>query len=456
MAIEITIPRLGWSMDEGTFVEWLKNDGDFVSGGDMLFELEGEKAIQEIESFDSGYLCIPDDAPQPGTTVKVGEVIGFLLTKEESSPDSVCIRSPSPTSPQRQAVSAERSEPATNAVPAAQRPAGPAARRLARKFGIDLDDVETPDPTGRVLCEDVHRAAAPRREGTSDGMRVRHPVATPRARRRAQEFGIDWTRLDGTGRHGRIRERDVLAALNAQDASGAVNVQETAPTEPGRFVTASKLRQTIAQRMTAGVHQAAPVTLTTKGNAKALVSYRERLKAEALEDIVPTYNDIIIFHTARVLRDMPELNACWYRNGIHIYDSIHIATAVDTSSGLLAPVVRHADQLTPRQVAEQTRGLIAQARSGQLNQSQLSGGTFTISNLGMLGVDAFTPILNLPQAAILGIGRIVEEPVVRNGHLEAGKTLTLSLTIDHRVVDGAAAARFLQKLTSGLEKPAPA
>ena len=208
--------------------------------------------------------------------------------------------------------------------------------------------------------------------------------------------------------------------------------------------------------MTAGLHQAAPVTLTTKVNAMALVSFREQLKAEAVDEIVPGYNDIMIFRTVRVLRDLPEFNACWYRSGIHIYDSIHIATAIDTPDGLLAPVVRHADQLTLRQAAEQTQDLIAQTRSGQLKQSQLSGGTFTISNLGMFGVDAFTPILNLPQAAILGVGRIVEEPVVRNGQLEAGKTLTLSLTFDHRVVDGAPAARFLQKLTSGLEDPAPA
>ena len=442
-------------MDEGTFVEWLKQDGDFVDSGDMLFELEGEKAIQEIESFDSGYLCIPADATQPGTTVQVGEVIGVLLAKDESRPNSVRVES-SPVEPATAPASASsEAQSGTISADAIPRAAGPAARRMARKLGIDLNAVDTPDPTGRILCEDVQRSAA-RKSILPESRTSRRVVATPRARRRAQEFGIDWTRLKGTGRNGRIREQDVLSRLNSRESFDTPRIHDTPPTDPGRFAEASKLRQAIAQRMSAGVHQAAPVTLSTKVNAAALVSLRERLKAEAADEVVPSYNDILIFRTARTLLDFPELNACWYRDGIHTYDEIHIATAVDTPGGLLAPVIRNADQLTLRQVAEQTRDLVAAARAGQLNQGQLSGGTFTISNLGMFGVDAFTPILNLPQAAILGVGRIVEEPVVQNGQLEAGKTLTLSLTFDHRVIDGAPAARFLQKLTSSLENPAQA
>jgi pyruvate dehydrogenase E2 component (dihydrolipoamide acetyltransferase) len=456
----ITIPRLGWSMEEGVFGEWLKAPGELVRAGDMIFQLEGEKATQEIESFDSGYLCIPADAPRPGTTVKVGETIGYLLTEGEPAPTSV--RRPEsnsftapPQAPNSSASSAslppEKSISPASAIPSLPRAAGPAARRLARELGIDPNAVFTPDPTGRVLCEDVHRAAALRNERKFVGTTAGHPVATPRAKRRARELGIDWTRLDGTGREGRIRERDVLARLNAHGSNQTRSVPETPPTEPGRFVPASKLRQILAQRMMAGSHQAAPVTLTTKVKAEALVAFRERLKVEATDGILPSYNDILIQCAAETLRELPELNACWHRNGILVYDAVHIAMAVDTPDGLLAPVVRHADRLTLPEIAEQTRKLIAQTRSGQLSQNQLSGGTFTVSNLGMFGIDAFTPILNLPQAAILGVGRIVDEPVVRDGQLDVGRTLTLSLTFDHRVIDGAPAARWLQRLCERIE-----
>ena len=203
--------------------------------------------------------------------------------------------------------------------------------------------------------------------------------------------------------------------------------------------------------MMAGLHQAASVTLTTKINAEAMVALRERLKLEAIDGIVPSYNDLLIHSAAQTLRELPELNACWHDNGIYFFDAIHIATAVDTPDGLLAPVVRDADRLTLREIAEQTRQLIAQARSGQLSQKQLSGGTFTISNLGSFDIDAFTPILNLPQAAILGVGRIIEEPVIRNGQLAVGKTITLSLTFDHRVLNGAPAARWLQRLCDRIQ-----
>ena len=182
-----------------------------------------------------------------------------------------------------------------------------------------------------------------------------------------------------------------------------------------------------------------------------MVALRERLKLEAIDGIVPSYNDLLIHSAAQTLRELPELNACWHDNGIYFFDAIHIATAVDTPDGLLAPVVRDADRLTLREIAEQTRQLIAQARSGQLSQKQLSGGTFTISNLGSFDIDAFTPILNLPQAAILGVGRIIEEPVIRNGQLAVGKTITLSLTFDHRVLDGAPAARWLQRLCERIQ-----
>lgn len=438
----ITIPRLGWSMEEGVFSAWLKAPGDVVQAGDMLFVLEGEKAANEIESFDAGRLCVPADAPQPGTTVKVGDVIGFLLADGEDAPTTVSVQPATPANSPR-------------TVPTLPRAAGPAARRMARQLGIDLDSVATPDPTGRVVCEDVRQATRPHAAPRPLSPTQTRPVATPRARRRAEEAGVDWRRLTGTGRNGRIRERDVLTASTNHTQRPPSPLPEIPPTEPGRFVPASKLRQAIALRMAAGLHQAVPVTLTTKIDAEPLVAFRNQLKTTATDEPQPTYNDILLFHVAATLREHADLNACWYRNGIHFYDAVHVATAVDTPDGLLAPVVRNADRLTLPELAKATRELVVLARGGHLGQHQLTGGTFTISNLGMYGIDAFTPVLNLPQAAILGIGRIVSEPVVRSGSIVAGQSITLSLTFDHRVTDGAPAAHWLQRLCERLQAPAP-
>ncbi len=461
----VTIPRLGWSMEEGVFTAWLKAPGDAVRAGDMLFVLEGEKAAEEIESFDSGLLWVPADAPQPGATVKVGDVIGFLLAEGETGPASVGMQPTAPTAatPAKQLPSAPLQgvpRPSASALPPGLRPglaraAGPAARRMARQLGIDLNTVPTPDPTGRVLSEDLLRGASPRRQSQPPfGIQGRR-AASPRARRRAKELGLDIAEVTGTGRHGRIRERDVEAVAVVRHLPSPQTTAAFPPTEPGRFVPASKLRKAIAERMSAGLHQAVPVTLTTKVDAGALVCFRDQLKATSPGPIVPTYNDILIYHAAQTLRELPELNACWHRDGIHWYDAIHVATAVDTPHGLLAPVVRNADRSTLADIAADTRQMVRLARAGELGQQQLSGGTFTLSNLGMFGIDAFTPILNLPQAAILGVGRIVTEPMVRDNAIVVGQSLTLSLTFDHRVVDGGPAARWLQRLSERLQSPSP-
>jgi pyruvate dehydrogenase E2 component (dihydrolipoamide acetyltransferase) len=443
MPVPIVIPRLGWSMEEGIFAEWLKRDGDAVEPGEMIFVLEGEKAAHEIESFDVGRLCIPADAPQPGTTVKVGECIGFLLATGETPPASVG-RTPSSS-----AAAATPSQPKTSS-PAIPRAAGPAARRLARQLGINLQAVATPDPTGRVLCEDVARAAGSLQTSGRVIADSSALVATPRARRRAQELGVDWQSANGTGRGGRVRERDVIA-IAAQ--SRASRTPRQAPAATGHRAANSKLRRTIAQRMLAGVQQTAPVTLTSKVAAGGLVAYRAALKQRTEGLPVSSFNDLLIKLAATALADVPEINACWIDDGVFVYDEINIAVAVDSPAGIVAPVIRNVTALSLAELAERTHAAIDKARSGRLTEQDLAGGTFTITNLGMFDIDAFTPILNLPQAAILGVGRIVQEPVVRGGQLAVDWTVTLSLTIDHRVIDGAPAARWLQGLARSIEQP---
>lgn len=408
MPIELTIPRLGWSMEEGVFGEWLKSDGERVRVGEMVYVLEGEKAAHEIEALDAGILCIPPDAPQPGDTVQVGQVVGFLLSAGEPAPASV------------------RREPVTAAAVTANPPAA-AAQGMS--------------------------AAESRGEIPAAEKRATRVAASPRARRRAQELGVDWTQFRGTGRNGRVRERDVLAFADARPSAALPAPRERPPAAPGRLQPASGIRSTLAQRMLAGVQQTAPVTLTTKVDASALVAFRKQWKASQSPWAVPTYSDMLVKLTAVALGDLPELNACWHAGGVYLYDAIHIALAVDTPSGLLAPVIADAGQLSLAQIAERSRTLLEQARAGTLTAEHLQGGTFTITNLGMFDIDSFTPIINLPQAAILGVGRIVQEPVVREGRIEIGETMSLSLTFDHRVIDGAPAARWLQKLSGLIRSP---
>ena len=451
--LPLTIPRLGWSMEEGTFGGWLRADGDAVAVGDTVFILEGEKAAHEIEAIDAGKLSIPKDAPQVGDVVKVGQTIAFLLAEGDVAPASVGpkpgkVAGQSESSPSKSSTltpspggrGEQRVEP--------QRVAGPAARRLARQYGIDLDAVATPDPTGRVICDDVELASRTRGRSTltpgpspgGRGESQRSSVASPRARRRAGMLGLDWRTVPGTGRDGRVREQDVISFAE----SGASSSEPPPPT-PGTHQPATKIRKIIAQRMLAGVQETAPVTLFTKFDAAALVKYRASLKAQN-PDSVPSYNDILIQQIAVTLQEFPLLNACWHDGGVWTYNEIHIGIAVDTPAGLVAPVLRDVPKLSLAEIAQQTRQLIEQARGGSLTQPQLVGGTFTMTSLGMFDIDHFTPILNLPQSAILGVGRIVREPVVRGNEIVIGEQLSVSLTVDHRVVDGAPAAKWLQRL----------
>ena len=457
---QVTVPRLGWSMDEGILVEWLKQPGEHVSKGEMIFVLEGDKASQEIESFDEGQLHIPDDAARPGDSVAVGQVIGFLLAAGDTPPDSVGIAKqipakpvpPVPASSQPQASTSNRSQVPPSAVPSptmTDRPAGPAARRLARQLGVDLNQVTSPDPTGRIHASDVlHSSRSSSATLTSNRFR---PIASPRARRRAEALSVDLTQVQGSGRNQRILERDVVAFRQQKPSNGT---HEIAPIAPGHHVPASPIRMTIAQRMVAGVTQAAPVTITTKTDATELVRFRNELKAADASP--PSYNSILVKLVASALREQTPLNACWHNEGIYFYDAVNLCVGVDTDAGLVAPVIEHADQRSLTEIAGISNDLIERARTGNLTHQELQGGTFTITNLGMFGIDHFTPVLNLPQAAILGIGRIAEEANLVDGQIVMVPRLSLSLTFDHRVVDGAPAARWLQQLCESIQSPANA
>lgn len=384
MATAITVPRRGWSMDEGTFAGWLKKDGERVQRGDPLFVLETDKAAEEIEALDTGTLRLPADAPRPGDVVKVGQVLAYLVAEGEAAPPN-CGGRPS------EAINAPRQGPTT-------------------------------------------------REGSQTAPAARRRQAiSPRARRAAAELGVEWSGTQGSGRNGRIRERDVRAAARRTE---------------GRLVPHTSTRRTIAARVVAGITQAAPVTLIVRANATEFVKARHHFKGTAAPDeAVPGYTDLLLKLVALTLRQHPLLQAQWRDDGLFVPGRIDIAVAVDTEAGLLAPVVRNVDRLTVRQIAARSRDLIGRARAGRLRAEEMSGATFTVSNLGGLGVDAFTPVIHLPQCAVLGLGRIVREPVVVDDRVVPGDVTTLSLSFDHRVIDGAPAARFLDALRRRLERP---
>ncbi|HIO80922.1 TPA: 2-oxo acid dehydrogenase subunit E2 [Candidatus Poribacteria bacterium] len=411
MAIEVTVPRLGWSMDEGVFVEWLKDDGDLVDSGDMLFILEGEKAAEEIESFDSGVLRLLPDGPKPGDVVLVGQVVGFLCEQDEVPPTSC----------------GDMVAPAMASV--ADLVADPASK-IQEPFR--QPDVETVTQTSTPISS----------------KREDRIVATPRARRAAEKLGIDLIALMGTGKGGRIREQDVLAAESSarlvMSTTGAGGVT-------GNLQPHTTIRQTIARRMVAGVTNVAPVTLHVKADATNLVALRNFLKEDSVD--CPSYNDMIIKFCAVALQQHPMLNAQWRDEGIFIPDVINISLAVDTEVGLMVPVVRDVSSKSLDEIVTNSRQLIEASQNRQITAGQMEDGTFTVSNLGAFGIEYFTPIINLPQCAILGIGAIRQEPIMDGSEVVNKDQLPFSLTFDHRIVDGAPAAKFLQTLCQLIAQP---
>jgi pyruvate dehydrogenase E2 component (dihydrolipoamide acetyltransferase) len=412
MPLPITIPRLGWSMDEGIFGEWLKADGDEVEPGEPIFSLESDKAVQDIEAVDGGTLHILPGGPDEGDTVTVGTLIGFLLEDGEAPPTDADIA---------------------------------AARSAAA-----VEDAEQLSP---VETSPAAAAAAPDSPAVSESTAsTARRLITPRAARLAGHLGVDWSNLPGTGRNGRIRERDIRAAATP---SGSLASSARVPGRGASAIATSSLRRTIAERMLRSVQTTAPVTLTTRVDATNLVSLRNQFKAQNA-DVVPAYHDIIVKLAAAALRRRPIMNCQWQNGEIVEPDGVHIGLAVDTDAGLLVPVIRDCDRLPLTDLARRSSDLVTRARERRCSPEELSGGTFSITNLGAFGIDAFTPIINAPQTAVLGIGAIRREAVVLEGdRIEPRDQLTLSLTFDHQVVDGAPAARFLQDLAISIESPAP-
>ncbi|MBI3911521.1 MAG: 2-oxo acid dehydrogenase subunit E2 [Armatimonadetes bacterium] len=468
MAGRIVMPRLGWTMEEGALVEWLKQDGDRVEAGEILFTVETDKALNEVQSFETGTLRIPPDSPPPGAKVPVGTLLAYVVEPGEPVPFE---RLAVPGEPGasvtagvgRGTTAHVPSGPPPRSVEAVRQAAStisPRARRVAAELGVEWTGLAGSGRTGRIVERDVRAAAtqmaAAAPEASTLAAQTAEPLArikaSPLARRLAEEAGLDLTALAASKPGATLQREDVEAAIAARTTitprpAPLPRVGETRPITP--------VRRLIAQRLSESVHTTAAVTLTTEADASELAALHNRLKSTLtpLGRTAPTYNDLMIKLTAVALGEHPLLNASWQEEGIIIHSGIHLGIAVDTEAGLMVPVIRDVSAKTLQQIATESAALAEKARMRTLGPDDLQGGTFTITNLGMYGIDAFTPIINLPQCAILGVGRMISKPAVHNDQVVPRQMMALSLTFDHRVVDGGPAARFLNTVREYVENP---
>ncbi len=387
MAVEVVMPKFGLTMTEGTIQQWFKSEGDTIKTGEALFEVETEKVLYEVE------------APADGTVAKLlyalEAVVGVGLPV---------------------AIIAEAGEEV--------------AEVAARYADAAAAPVAAPPEPAPVAASTAPPAA--------EEKRGRVPV-TPAARKLAKEHGIDLSGVTGTGPRGRITREDVQKIIDS-GGQAAPPPALTATPVAAEDIPLRGMRKVIAERMHQSLQGSAQLTISTEVDVTQLIDRRQEVRQE----FTVTYTDFIVQACAHALRQHPRMNASLEGNVIHVHNDIHVGLAVALDEGLIVPVVRDADKKSLKDIAAEAKTLAERARASQLKLEEVSGGTFTVSNLGMYGVDAFTPIINAPQSGILGVGRIVEKPVIYRGEVTKRSMMVLSLTFDHRVIDGAPAGAFLQ------------
>ena len=440
MPTEILLPQWGMEMDEGTVVRWLKKEGDQVEEGEPLVEIETAKLTTELESFASGILTrivVPE-----GGTVPIRAVLAILTAPGEE------VAAPAPSS----AASAAAEPVAAVPVPATPY-AGqvvPAARRLARERNVALAQVHGSGPNGRILIADVERAIeAAKAARNQDGVAAPVGQVVPAARRLAREHGVDLSGVRGSGPNGRILIADVERAVSSLQSPPA----PTGDSDPShQTVRIEGIRRTIASRMLNSLQTMAQVTLTTEANVSEAMTLREGLSRHADgPGLSPLH--LVVKACARALQDHPRMNAIQTEEGFRLMDRVNIGLAVSLPEGLVTPVLRDAASKSLGQIAAEARDLAAKTRENRATPEDLADGSFTVTNLGAYDIDGFTPIINPPQVGILGVGRAVDKPIIANGEVVKATMMVLSLTFDHRVVDGAPAAAFLQAVKGYLEDP---
>lgn len=430
MATHVTMPQLGLTMTEGTVTKWFKAVGDTVKAGEVLVEVATDKINNQVESPVDGVvlqIAVPEGGTVPVKTVLA--VVGESGEKVSAAAEA------QPVTAAAQVAAAVAAAPVRTFLKAS-----PAAKKLARDNNVNLADVTGTGPDGRIVERDVARFLE----------RQKAVKATPMAARLAAEYGVDLAALQKTGR---ITKEDVLAATAPQTPAPAM---PPAPTAAGRTAPLAGMRKIIATRMSASWQQP-HVTYHTAVEMSQARAFREKLQAtiEKRYGVRLSYTDIIVKACAAALKDMPDVNVSLTDDTIIYHETVNIgvAVALNQGKGLIVPVVTAVDTRTLGETAQIIRDLTARGREGKLTADEITGGTFTVTNLGMYGIDTFTPIINPPESAILGVGRIIDTPVVKDGAIAAVPLMQLSLSADHRIIDGALAAQFLQKVKQYLEEP---
>lgn len=438
MASEVIMPKLGPAMEEGTILQWFKEEGDAVSKGDMLFEVMTDKVNIEVEAEASGILLkklygVDEIAP-------VNQPIAFIGEEGESVETSTDNEVEAVTEDEDPAedISSDTTNETEQLNETGKVRATPAARKLARDNEIDLQNIHGSGPRNRVQLDDVKEYLS------SNQIKV-----TPLAKKIAEKESIDPEDIKGTGAHGKVMSKDVYKHLDkgVQAESSSVDFVEKIPVEG--------IRKVVSERMSESAFTAPHATISTEIDMTATKEMRENLLPiiEQETGYRLSYTEIILKAVAMTLKNHPIMNASLEDDHIVLHSNVNIGLAVAVPDGLLVPVVHDCTDKGLSDLTKECKTLGKLARENKLNLDQMSGGTFTISNLGMYAVDTFTPIINQPESAILGVGRIVEKPVGVDGEIKLRPMMSLSLSFDHRIIDGAPAATFLTELKETIENP---
>ncbi len=480
MPKEIYLVKVGMSMTEGMVAEWYIPDGGEVKKGELVYALETEKVNLDV---DAEYDGIVKHSVDVGITLAPGDVVGYIFEAGEEIPadfggtasspapaasEPAASESPATSAPAADAPATATPEPVAAPV-AASAPAtsadgriksSPAARRLAGELGVDYTRIAGTGPGGRIVEADVQAAADSGSAGyaaTSVSPIVAsgpEPKASPLAKRIAAERGIDLRSVRGTGPGGRIVQSDVEGAAPAATRATSTSAEPADAPKPGEVIPVKGMRKTIASRMHHSLMESAQLTMDMEVVMDDAVKMRTGLVEEwAAEGVKPTYTDLVIKACAKALQIHPLMNSQFTGAEIVIQNEINVGMAVALPEGLVVPVIRHVDQLSLKDLARESSRLAVAARDGNLGLDDYAGGTFTVSALGMFGVDSFTPIINEPQSGIMGVNRLYDGVAWDGDRPVKTKKMNLSLTWDHRTLDGAPAAEYLVTVKELLEAP---
>ena len=452
MATSIVMPQLGYDMREGTVVRWVKQEGDEVVANEVIAEIETDKAVVEFKPTTGGVLR--RIVAGEGEAVPVGQLIAVIGDADEALPDD--LGGPAPdtaAAPETAPAASQAPALAAAAAPAGEVRASPIARRLARERGVDLETLTGTGPGGRIVEADVLTAADAARAAAEAG-RI---LASPLARRLARENGLDLADISGTGPGGRIVEADIEAAATARDAAPqaapAPAADAAVAPQGAERADLSRMRQAIARVTSDSKREAPHFYVAVDIDMTAAMALRRDINDELPSSSRVSVNDLIVKASALAISKHPKFNSFFRGDHLQMNPSINVGIAIALESGLIVPGVPGCENKTLAQIAAASRDLIDRANNGTLQAEEYAGTTYSVSNLGMFDVDSFTAIIFPPHAAILAVGAVKEQPVARDGQLAIAEMMKATLSVDHRVADGAEAAQFLMEIKRLLEKP---